>query len=78
MAVTRKKEPDITVLEFGRLEDHIIAELDRGQREFRAAQLADATDLSIAKVYEALLHLEKKHEHVSELAAGRWEIELPE
>lgn len=78
MGISRKREPDITVREFGRIEDHIEAEIQRGRREFCAVPLAEATDLSVPKIYEALQHLEQKHAYFSDLGAGQWRIEEPE
>lgn len=78
MGVSKKRDPDISVVEFGRLEDYLEREIQLGRREFSAAELNEATDLSVAKVYEALRHLEQKHEHVTELGAGRWRINEPE
>lgn len=71
---TRNHQPNLTVLEYGRLMDTIAAGLDDGQREFRVDELADLAALSDAQVYEALSHMARKHEYVTDSGDGSWQI----
>lgn len=68
-------KPDITLLEFGRLEDEILDGIVSGECEFRTVELAERADLSMAKVNEAMLHLSRKHAHVDDIGGGAWRIE---
>ena len=60
---------DMRVL-FDRLRD--------GQARFDVEELVTVTNLSDAKIYEAMGYLVRKHDYVSNVGAGEWEIELPE
>lgn len=71
---TRSRKPNLTVLEYGRLMDCIAGGLDRGQREFDVAELAETTDLSDRQVYVTLSHLADKHEYVTDAGEGSWRI----
>lgn len=71
---SRAHQPNLTVLEYGRLMDSIAARLDAGQREFSVQELADIADLTDAQVYEALSHMAVKHEHVTDAGDGAWRI----
>lgn len=67
-------EPDLSVLEYGRLMDVIAAGLDAGQRVFATQALADRADLTDLQVNVALAHLEDKHEHFESHGDGSWRI----
>lgn len=68
-------DPDITVLEFSQLQDHIHAQLQQGQRTFATTVLADAVDITVPKVEEALVYLSRKHEYVTDIGGGQWKVE---
>lgn len=73
---TRTQQPNLTVLEYGRLRDTIETCLDRGKTRFLTANLADTANLSDAQVYEALSHHARKHSYISDAGAGAWRFEI--
>lgn len=72
---SRTQQPDLTVLEYGRLVDTINAGIDTGDRTFQISKLAEAADLTDAQVYEALSHLSQKHDHISDVGEGTWRVD---
>jgi DNA-binding IclR family transcriptional regulator len=75
---TSTGKPDVTVAEFGRLQEVIGADLDTGVREFDVQTLAQRANLTDAKVYTALSHLAQKHDYISDAGEGTWRIETEE
>jgi DNA-binding IclR family transcriptional regulator len=67
-------DPDLNVVEFGRLQDVISARLDVGEHEFSVDELARQAEVTDAQVHAALTHLERKHEYVQSLGDGRYQI----
>jgi hypothetical protein len=77
MGMQTKPERDITVLEFGQLEDAIDEALNTGQRTFSVGELATRANLTDAKVHEAMVHLCGKHDYITERAGGEWHFDVP-
>jgi DNA-binding FadR family transcriptional regulator len=77
MATKTSSKPDITVLEFGRLEDYIDERIPEGQREFSIGELSEAAEISEAKVREAMRHLQGKHDYITERGEGTWHFDVP-
>lgn len=74
---TRAQQPDrpnFTRREYERLQTVLEAAFDRGDTTFLTAELADRADLSDAQVYEALSHLSRKYEYITDSGAGTWTI----
>jgi hypothetical protein len=78
MATKTSSKPDITVLEFGRLEDTIDARIRDGQRDFSVGELVEAAEISEAKVREAMRHLQGKYDYITETGDGEWHFDVPE
>jgi hypothetical protein len=78
MATKTSSKPDITVLEFGRLEDTIDARIRDGQRDFTVAELVETAEISEAKVREAMRHLQGKYDYISQTGTGEWHFDVPE
>jgi DNA-binding GntR family transcriptional regulator len=77
MATKTSSKPDITVLEFGRLEDYIDERIPEGQREFSIEELSEAAEISEAKVREAMRHLQGKHDYITERGEATWHFDVP-
>lgn len=69
-------QPDreITVLEYSRLEDLLEARLRDGVAVIEVQAIADEADVSVPKVREAMVHLSKKHDYITDVGAGKWNI----
>ena len=77
MATKTSSKPDITVLEFGRLEDTIDARIRDGQRDFTVGELVETAEISEAKVREAMRHLQGKYDYISQTGTGEWHFDVP-
>lgn len=62
---------DVTVREYGWIEDEVESSVKAGVREFTIDSLVAATGVEPAKVEETLRHFESKYEHV-EREGDRW------
>lgn len=72
----RSQRPDqnLTVHEYERLQTVLEAAFDRSESTFLTAEIADRVDLSDAQVYDALSHLSRKYEYITDSGAGTWTI----
>lgn len=69
---------DITVLEYGRIEDAIEERVRMRDETVRTGAIAIEAAVGIEKVRESLLHMQRKHGRVTDMGVGEWELELPE
>lgn len=77
MATKTSSKPDITVLEFGRLEDTIDARIRDGQRDFSVGELVETAEISEPKVREAMRHLQGKYDYILQIGSGEWHFDVP-
>jgi tRNA U38,U39,U40 pseudouridine synthase TruA len=77
MATKTSSSPDITVLEYGRLEDTIDARIRDGQRRFTLDYLVETAEISEPKVREAMRHLQGKHDYISQTESDEWHFAVP-
>lgn len=71
---TQQPDPNLTVREYERLQTVLETALDRGESTFLTAEIADQADLFDAQVYEALHHLSRQHDSITDAGAGTWTI----
>lgn len=69
---------EITVLEYGRLEEIIEDRIRLRQSTLQTRTLAQEAEVSVPKVNEALLHMQRKHGCIREAGAGQWILEFPD
>ena len=77
MATKASSTPDITVLEYGRLEDTIDARIRDGQRRFTLDYLVETAEVEEAKGVEAMQHLQGKHDYISQSGRDEWHFDVP-
>ncbi len=73
-----QKSAEITVQEYGRVEDVIHSYIDERATELPTREIARTADVTLPKVREALAHMALKHDCLVDAGAGEWRLELPE
>jgi hypothetical protein len=69
---------DVTVREYGAIQDVIEQRLRAREPTIDIDTLVEATGLEVATIETTMAHLVSKHEYISKAGVGEWRFELPE
>lgn len=71
---SQNKSRNVSVLEYGRIEDTVTSRVADGERVVEAAEISVAAGVEVEKVFEMMRHMERKYDAVANVGVGRWEI----